>query len=268
MRNKLLLAIFVVIVSPLLINALLYYLDPLGVVTYFHDLGALTMISEPHETGIRYLPGRYDFRGYTATIGHDGLRIVPDTMFSDCTIATVGDSLTFGMGVQDYETFTNLLAQTVNTAQWVNAGIPGYSALNVAEQIEAVAADGYLWLIVANDDEPFAHYFGGRVKPLSNAIATYLSWFMRPAEPEPDIERFDRGAQVILEQPNVLPFAFNGARLTDHIRINYPQVHIIPNYTAVVSQADRHPNAAGHQQIADALYPPVMAFVEGVCHAS
>lgn len=263
-RRVLILLIAIVITVPLAINAMLYYLDPLGIVIYAHDLNALFHVSEPDKTGIRFLTGRYAFRGYTATIGHDGLRIVPDTAFTHCTIATIGDSVTFGMGVEDYETFTNIFAQTFKDVHWINAGIPGYSALNVREQINTIAADGYLWLIINNDDEPFRRYFGGRIHNAPFAITQYLTWQRETPIPV-NTERFDSGAQTILSHDDVLAFAFADISLTDHIEQTYPQVITIPLYTEVVSRADPHPNAAGHDQIATALYPYVSEFVEDIC---
>lgn len=263
-RRILIILIVTIITVPLAINTLLYYLDPLGIVTYAHDLNALFYVSEPDTTGIRFLTGRYTFRGYTATIGHDGLRIVPDTTFAHCTIAAVGDSVAFGMGVEDYETFTNIFAQTFKDVHWINAGIPGYSALNVVQQINNIPADGYLWLIINNDDEPFRRYFGGQVNAPPAAIAQYVGW--RQETPIPiNAERFDDGARHILNRENVLAFAFADVSLTEHIEQAYPQVVIIPLYTEVVSRADPHPNAVGHQQIADAMMPYVSTFVEDTC---
>lgn len=255
---------YLLIAILLLLDFLLWHLDPLGAVTYDHDLAALFPISEPDATGIRYLPGRYTLWGYTLTIGHDGLRIVPHTAFSDCTIATVGDSLTFGMGVNDAETFTNSLAQHI-PAHWVNAGIPGYSAVNVERQIGAVEADGYIWLIIGNDDEDVTLYQGYRQTRRLTGLSSTVNFLLRRSYPAPNIERFRAGADAILARDNVLGFVFEGQRLTELVQTYYPQVIVLPQYTGIISRADMHPNAAGHQQIADAMLPYVIEFVEGIC---
>jgi hypothetical protein len=258
-------ALYVLIGTGILLDAALWHLDPLGVRHAMVDWHQLSRGALPAVSGYHYTPGPYDMLVYDATIGLDGLRVVPDTRYSDCTVATIGDSITFGMGVQDNQTFTNLLAQTFTDVQWVNAGMPAYNVENVREQLAAVPADGYIWLIIRNDDVPRARY--GYVPPVLSATALYLEFFFYPDLPAPDFEFFDTTAREMLSRRDVLPFVHEHERLIPEILAHYPAIPVVPNdRQQVVSAGDNHPNAAGHQQIAHAMQPYVAPFIERICH--
>jgi hypothetical protein len=239
----------------LLLDFLLYYFDPAGVVAYYADFADLQSHSLPAPDGARY-------RRYSVTIGLDGFRAILNNRGGQCRIAFLGDSVTFGMGADI--SFVDLLAPNID-ATMINAGIPGYSAANVLAELDTIPADGYVWLIVANDDEPRAVWresAGG----LPSATALYLSWLF-PFEETAAVNesRFTNDADKILARDDVLSFVFAGQRLTKLAQERYPQVRLIPPYTGVVSHYDRHPSPEGARQIADHLRPYVLSFVQQKC---
>ena len=128
--------------------------DPLGALRYFGDLRAVYAAYREDVSRYAMRPGSYTFSNWQAIILPDGSRRVPDTAPTDCTIVLVGDSVTFGLGVSDGDTWANLVARELPGVQLVNAGVAGASITSVAATIEATRADGYVYLIIDNDDAP------------------------------------------------------------------------------------------------------------------
>lgn len=99
-----------------------------------NDLSPSLFLSDPI-LGWRLKPGwsgehkHYDFTA-RYSINSSGFRTMPATVgVPGSTILILGDSFTFGLGVQDDESFPWLLSQRMNQrVRVVNAGIPGYSS--------------------------------------------------------------------------------------------------------------------------------------------
>ena len=98
---------------------------PMGPVWFAHDpeLGAIPV---PGEQGERAFPGAYRF-----SFRHDtqGLRVVPAAagVAAKRTVLVLGDSYAYGLGVDDEQTFCNLLQEELRSgapARVVNAGNP------------------------------------------------------------------------------------------------------------------------------------------------
>ncbi len=51
-----------------------------------------------------YVYGRFQYSNWSATVARRTTRLVPDTHSSPCTLVFLGDSVTFGQGVNDSET--------------------------------------------------------------------------------------------------------------------------------------------------------------------
>lgn len=252
-----------VIVLLLGIDTLLWHLDPLGMRRYFDDLVSLSQLAIPAPDGIRYLPGHHQFEMYSASIGLDGLRVVPNSHFSACHIAFIGDSVTFGMGASD--SFVNMLASGL-AASVSNAGIPGYNVGNIALELETITADGYVWLIIQNDAETTAGY--QYPKSLPSATVIYLQYLF-PSQSVPiDTTNLFQTADIILSRDDVQAFIFEGERLTELMTTRYPNIIVLPRWTAKVSRYDAHPSSAGHQQIADSMQPYVAEFVNEMCNVT
>jgi lysophospholipase L1-like esterase len=98
---------------------------PMGPIWFAHDaeLGAIPV---PGERGERTFPGAYRY-----SFAHDaqGLRVVPAAagVVTKQTVLVLGDSYTYGLGVDDDQTYCNLLQEALRPgppARVVNAGNP------------------------------------------------------------------------------------------------------------------------------------------------
>ncbi len=266
--------LLMVIITLGMIEATLYFLDPLGVVTYLHSFAMLWETSAPSETGYTFVIGEHEMLNYSYTINEDESRLVPATNSNaNCTIAAIGDSLTFGMGVEDNETWVNILAETYPEIEFLNYGRPVFAAGNVLRSYNAYSADAYMWLIVDNDDFPDREYHHSDG---DYPLATRLYWLyvIYPAifgklpfdvlyesgetstndgsSPSADV------AEVIAE--DTLIFGFDELPTN-----NIEQAIIIPKFTEQNSPMDAHPSVVGNQQIADGILPYMDDFIREHC---
>lgn len=266
--------LFVIIVTIGMIEASLYFLDPLGIVAYFHSFKMLEEARIPSETGYTFAMGEYEMLDYSYTINADESRLVPATNNNaECTIATIGDSLTFGMGVEDDETWVNILAETYPDVHFLNYGRPMFSSGNVLRSYNTYEADAYMWLIISNDDFPDSEYYPSK-GGYSLASRLYWIYVLYPLI-------FNELPYDVLYEEGV-PIATNttspSANVADEIANNtfifgfdeFPtnnveQAIIIPAFTEVNSAIDPHPSAVGNQQIADAILPYMDDFIREQC---
>lgn len=256
-----------------LIEGGLRVLDPFGAIRYYTDLNhQFAGFVQDDNRGYAMYPGLYEFSNWTALIERDGNRRTPDTHADDCTIAFVGDSLTWGFGVNDADTFPNLLAQQI-PAQVINTGLSGYNSENVLMTIGSTPADGYIYTIIDNDDDAtVAHDNPYPIPPVSlladhMAAAIYLDYaFKSGGGTAKDSVRFGHDMTMLAARDDVLLTVFEDARGWHRQVVGLaPDVLLIPPYTHMNSKADPHPNAEGHQQIAAALLDNIKAFVTDVC---
>jgi lysophospholipase L1-like esterase len=107
------------------IGARLVAPPPMGPIWFAHDaeLGAIPV---PSERGERTFPGAYRF-----SFSHDsqGLRVVPAAagVTAKKTVLVLGDSYTYGLGVDDDQTYCNVLQEELRSGppvRVVNAGNP------------------------------------------------------------------------------------------------------------------------------------------------
>lgn len=250
--------IFALVAFVLLLDAALWWIDPTGWVNMLVDHNTIASHSLPSPDGLRYEPGNYRLRQYRVTIGLDGFRAVPDSQLSQCRIAFVGDSVTFGSGSDI--SFVELLAPEL-PAQVINAGIIGYNAANILAELSMVQADGYIWLVVPNDADPMLRW----ALPTGNMPPAIILSTTKHGPATGDPEEFKRYASKILARDDLLAFAFADSHLSDLIAQSFPDVRLIPPHTQFVSAADYHPSPAGHQQIADAIRPEVKEFASKQC---
>lgn len=257
-RHRLIYALVSILMTIWLIDVLLWKIDPNGVARYFADWRTLQSYATPVFDGYRYAPDTIPMIQYTAVIDENGFRAVPASRRAACRVVFIGDSLTFGMGSD--ETFVTLLAPDID-ATVINAGLPSYNIENIVKVVAAVPADGYVWLVFANDDQPPARWqpvFG----PMTPAIILYRD-ILNYAPPTARPVYFETHAADLLARADMLAVAFEGFNLASQIQAQGGV--IISPYTHIVSPYDGHPSAAGHQQIADDMHDAVLAFTARQC---
>jgi hypothetical protein len=261
--------------SILLLEILLRFVDPWGAVTYFTAGGPTPDLYIPYNERDVLPVGEYHFPTWTANINPDHTRLVPDNGAGNCHIVFVGDSVTFGLGVDDAETWVNLLAMNHPAWDVVNAGVAGYNSYAVRLTIADTAADTYVYLITNNDAE--YQRFHPVVEPrrgYQSSLQIYWRvWqihrqgYEHPPQMLGSERRFDRDIAAIAKRDNVLIAGFETDDLAQSAYEQYASVILLPAYTATISFADPHPNAIGHQQIAAALDPFVTEYVQAQCTA-
>jgi hypothetical protein len=263
------------ILSAILLEMLLRFVDPWGAVTYFTAGGpTLDLYVSYGERDV--LPaGEYRFPTWTAHINADHTRYVPDNNVGNCRIAFVGDSVTFGLGVDDAETWVNLLAANHPAWDVVNAGVAGYNSYAVRLTIADTAADAYVYLITNNDAEyQLFHPVVEVRRGYQSSLQIYWRvWqinrqgYEHPPQMLGSERRFDRDIAALAEHDNVLIAGFTNDDLAQSAYEQYASVILLPAYTETISFADPHPNVIGHQQIAAALDPFVTEYVQAQCPA-
>jgi len=70
-----------------------------------------------------------------------GLRRMPQVADARRTVLFLGDSCTFGLGVDDDETFPAQVQQQLQGVQVINAGVPGYTAFQGNRMLELLLPD-------------------------------------------------------------------------------------------------------------------------------
>lgn len=244
----------------LVIEGGLRALDPWGVLRYFNDLSTMfRQFRQDDQRGYVLPPGYYSFSNWSATILADGTRRVPDVHAAPCTLAMLGDSVTFGHGVNDADTWVNLLAQTFLSVHFLNVSANGYNIENVAGARRAIHADGYLYLLINNDNQVQVNYRQTGSGP--SAIRQYL-YVVHPPEhelPLLPITDFNHLLNQMLSDPQVMVVAFDIPGISQRVP------HHIPLWTATNSRADGHANAEGNRQIARSLAPLVRQMAQQYC---
>lgn len=249
------------------LNALLAKADPLAFQVRLHFLEVVSQ-AEVTAEGYQIPAGRYMFEDLSITIQADGTRITPFTNPSaDCRIVVLGDSVTFGYGVDDHETYVNRLALAFPEVAFLNTAQVGYNSPNIRAVYESSPADGYLYLIVDNDwherwtpDAPPAEM------PPVSFYAVWLWKQARGVEPVADvpdtaaIERFKRDTAPLFADNRVLIASYGKILFTAGLGVD-----VVAPITTTIAPGDMHPDAAGHERIADRLESQVRELVNRVC---
>lgn len=261
-HRKLIVGLFTVLITVAVVEGGLRLFDPWGALRYYSDQAALyrSFIADP-QNGYHPLPGVYQFSNWQATILPDGSRRVPDSQPNGCTVVFVGDSLTYGIGVNDADTWVNLLARSLSIHA-INAGVYSYNAERVRDRLVVYpGAALFIYLFIGNDGDPDPDWQASASAHL--AIHDYLYTLdattprlsTNPPVYTPDF----MPALEVLKQRTVI-VAFDTEGLSRQIG-----AHLIPSYTHHISYADAHPDRIGHQEIAAAMRPLVQASAERIC---
>jgi len=258
-----------ILLTVVALQLMLWWIDPWGVRRYLSDLEILNLNFIPSESrGYVLPPGEYQFSRWAATINPDNTRLVPDTSTqATCTIVTVGDSVTFGHGVNDAETWTNLLAQTHSDIHFIDGGYNGYNIQNARMTIESTPADGYLYFMISDDANPMFipwKYKGVALVSFEGIFNTYLWYATKDPDPSvADYSSFDSELSRLQENNRVEIVGVNGDKVAAHAG-----VQTVQRWTHPISLADPHANPVGNQEIAHNLEPIIQALQAKVCTGS
>ena len=250
------------------VEALLRAFDPWRVLAYYDDLEALYRGFEDTPHGYALRPGEYRFSSWTARILPDGTRLIQSSRSAGCKIVAVGDSVTFGYGVSDGDTWVSVLARALPGIQFVNAGVPGYNAEDVLRARQGIQGDAYLYLLIGNDNDPPLPWQSYQSLQ-GSAMAKYL--YVQRAQ----VEGLPSGAQdepspafdALLRDPAVITVAFKTDDFSKRLHERYPTLALIPLFRTTNSRVDSHPDAAGHAEIAAAMLPIIREAVTRACTA-
>lgn len=259
--------ILYVLISSLVIIAglecLMRVFDPLGVQAYYQWLSFVINEREYHPTGYTLPEGVYDIAGYDVTIDGNGNRMLPMRPDADCRIAFIGDSVTFGIGVGDTDTFVYQLAQAFPDVQFVNTAKAGYDNENISLSADYFDADAYIYMIVRNDATSATVYYPARMDN-SIALRNHLHFFRGRSWVYAHLYEQYEQTLYNLALHDVLYFGFEPSAATE-IASKHVDVIMMPELPRV-SVADSHPNAHGHDIITDELFPYVAALVDSNCN--
>jgi len=279
-RKRIIGILTAVLGSIFLLDGLLLWTDPLGAVAYSHSTVSFIMNTVPDETGYRLNAGEHYFHYYTMTIDEDGYRVVPDTDHdADCTIAMIGDSVTMGIGVDDAETWVNLVARDIPDVRLINTARSDYAVQDVYQLMQTTPADGYIWLMIENDvvDEYVFRSLIPNQNPYLPATRLYLERLrsrlsfgnVREVDAEgqrsTDFDNYWDFSDRILSNDNVFGFAFETGAVSRETAERYDNVVSIPHFGESISTIDFHPSVVGHQNIANSVADDIESFVDGIC---
>ncbi|MCL4878764.1 MAG: hypothetical protein KJ064_19040 [Anaerolineae bacterium] len=272
MKAKLLVFLLSLLFCFSLLEVYLRIADPWGL-SYVHDIDNFYGYYDTQTYAPDWVitPGQYEYTGSSMSVLADHTRLVPDTnQTANCTVVAIGDSVTFGMWVDDEATWVNQLARNFLEVHFVNAGIPGYESQHIRRmQRRFPDADGYIYLIVRNDvsKEGFSYK---TIAP--NSIEFYLTAYFKVAinralgtEEVYDWPRFWEDIAAIKASGNTLIFTYDD-KVSHKIVEHDPEIIPLAWKVEPLSVVDGHPTAASHQEAAELMQPYVAAFLENVCH--
>lgn len=258
--------IAVLLLTLFALEVLLRAIDPIGVVAYTRFNAWAHTHRLPDATGYIHTPGTYRVNGQAVTIGADGLRITPDSD-ATCTVAVLGDSVLFGFGVSDDDTFVSQLATRYPDVRWINTGRTGYNVDNFHRVLDTRTADGWLYYAVSNDasDPPATTAQVRRTYSATALHARLVYAFTRTRQASPraiDWQPFDE-LITRLQSRDALMIGADDHAVTARLVVHGGAS--IPAHRHPISAVDPHPNPAGHMHIADALTPLVDHWLPTVC---
>lgn len=280
-------ALTMVLITVALLELVLRVFDPWGL-NYFTDLETLAgqVFTADPARGYAMRDGTYHFSRWTATITA-GTRVVPAVPAAAvCEIVLLGDSVTFGLGVNDAQTWANQLALTRPAIRFVNTGVVQYNSTNVLGTFRAFPdADAYLYLIIYNDAnpaiDPTTQGFAG-ARSADPMLIRYVNFALlrgagsdRPvfADPaatlpdSPELTRLFGELDALTADGRVMLAAFGGEPLTNTLIERGYAVNVLPPYPGQYrnSFVDYHLNAQGNALVADMLAPLVDPLIRERC---
>jgi hypothetical protein len=266
-----------------LLEAAAWFIDPLGISQYVYELSQIVTI--PNEEGYTLEEGRVQFRHWGYTIDSQGDRVLPPPAAdAACVIAFVGDSNTFGQGVDDTETFAYELAVRYPDVRFINTGKIAYNIENVRRAIDGHQADGYFYFISNNDDglpwlRPESDYGVPRTPlPRLSALRYYYEAFKdRDVLGVTDRDAFWEVLNGLRARSDLAMVAMGGVPtsgerdpLGEAVTARYPDILFVPRWERALQNSwiDHHPNPDGHDWLVAQLAPVMDALVARQCTAA
>jgi hypothetical protein len=244
-----------------MLEGYLRLVDPWGLF-YIDDIKAI----DYERTDDRWLPveGTYELTNFNITFLKDHSRYVPDThMLGSCIIVAIGDSVTCGWGIENNETWLNLLANEFPSVRFINAGVVGYSTSQILQrQADYPEADGFLYLVTLNDlAEREVRFAVDDNDPYIQAYAKVWATITYPLPRMYETERFVSDVQQF-EGDTLIMVHDN----TVWQEIGYMDNVVWLDWTSDhISVVDAHPTAQGHEQLAGIMYEKVGDFIMERC---
>lgn len=284
-RWLLLLVVTALSVVPML-EITLRVVDPWGL-KYFDDLAVLwDAVVEHPQRGYALPPGTYQFSNWKATILPDSTRWLPANHEGQCKVLFLGDSVTWSHGVSDEETWVNVVAGQLPTANVINAALNGYNSENVRRALEEFpAAHVIIYLIVGNDMEPTMGWENGWLRqPRLLMLDKYARYWQlsrgfgntpavantsaEPPPPDPHYQRFEADLDALSRDPRVVFLAIPG--FLDPGLISKYNIFVFPkgDGRGRISVVDPHPNAEGSRNMATIALPVIQAAMGERCPQS
>ncbi len=247
----------------------LRYIDTDGLYSYLSAWETLKVMPASH--GYLFVPSTYHLKAWDVTIASDGFRHL-DTVKSDCKVALIGDSVTFGWGVSDGAIWAQLLADNTDATILMRAQ-PSYNIGNIKAVYDELSAlgdiDGYIYLMFQNDAEPDSHYewyadLYGVQKTAIEYRLDYLQYIERKKKVVSDIPRFlDLFNQMASDK-----------MLTIGMQSNAPFIQAVQDITPywivpsmhTVSRSDGHANAEGNGELYAQIALIALPFIDKVCN--
>lgn len=276
-------AFIIIIITLVMIEILLRILDPWGFV-YFGDLAKMSSSFVDDDNRIYSLPdGEYQFSNWTATVSNQ-LRSTPNTNpDADCRIALLGDSVTFGYGVNDEETWGNILAEEYPDVYLMNTGVTTYPIEPIVDtyQLYQDEVDGFLYLIISNDGHDANDTRNENVDNPTRNIPLSLLYFgyyliqldvIETPETvdgmaEEHINRFLENMEILAEEEHIAFMSFDEKQITEVALDAGYDVNVLPPYPNEyrISFLDVHLNATGNQVLAQQIAPILNELIENSC---
>lgn len=268
LRIRLLVAFSSLLLCVCVMEIYLRIYDPLGMDYLARDMREMSKSLEGQSGFWLLKPGHYEFSDSSATVLENHARLVPDADSSDCQIVAIGDSFTFGLWVNDEETWVNQLARQLLEVELINAGVPGYNSPQLVRAFSRFPdVDGYLYLIVDND------HISSKVKRLTSPhdaelyVTAYIKVSLNRMTGEtttPQWEQFWQDFAQIADRDNILMFTYNHA-LSEPVTERYPEVIWLDWTPEPIAALDGHPTPRSHVELAGLMLPYVSEFVREVC---
>jgi hypothetical protein len=259
----------VMVLTLVLIEVLLRITDPFGVV-YFHDIARnFYDVSLPDQRGYVVAPGEYQASHWSFNILPDNTRAVPDTSpEAENTMVFIGDSITFGYGVDDHETWVNLVAREFPDWHVINDSYPGWSIENLEGAWEMHPdADLIFVLTITNDSDEPKRVAGvpGWKPTYIQLYATMITYLLRgfPMPSEETIAALEPAWREAINRigadPRVTFIVINvTGTYDDRVMEMFPDKTVrIENYTDLISTVDSHANPTGNAFVAEQVVPLV-----------